>query len=325
MADQHIGYPGSVNAVELADWMPNVAAAQYSVDGPNDAKVVSGSGDRGIIIRAGTVIGDGIMDVFESDTPMNLPAVTTGDRYDMIVLRRTWNATPGASTSVYAVVTGGPNRSLPSRNTNRGVLSDQPIALVKLRAGSTAIQEIIDLRVWAHNGGVYGLDELVKNYLDQPGTHLTVNGTSWVRMISASTSNNAAAWIQTGSLGAINLWGNTGGVLDGGTAPQTGTLFLVQAGTTVNTSDNSGYARVVFPRQFPTGLLTVMGFNGDEHSSGNILYASAGGVPWGAEGSGTRTSWVYSCMAASQGGSGPINRNGGANRIHRINWIAIGW
>jgi hypothetical protein len=323
MADQHIGYPGSVNAAELADWMPNVAAAQYSVDGPNDAKVIVGSGTRAVTVKAGTIIGDGIMDVFESDTTLTLASVASGDRWDMIVLRRTWNATPGASTSVYTVVTGGPNKTLPSRNTNRGVLADQPIALVRVRSGQNTVQEIVDLRVWAHNGGVYGVDELVKNYLDQPGTHLTVNSTSWVRMISPSTTSNSAAWIQTGSIGAINLWGNTTG-LDGGT-PAGGSLFLIQAGTTVNTSDNSGYSRITWPRPFPNGLLTVMAFNGDEHSTGNILYASSGEWPWPTEGFGTRVSWVYSCMAATEGGSGPINRNGGANKLHRINWIAIGW
>ena len=86
MADQHIGYPGSVNAAQLADWMPNVAAAQYSVAGTNDAKAIIGAGTRAVTIKAGTVIGDGILDVFENDTTVNLTSVPSGDRWDMICL-----------------------------------------------------------------------------------------------------------------------------------------------------------------------------------------------------------------------------------------------
>ena len=130
MADQHIGYPGTVNSAQLANWMPNVAAAQYSVEGLTHAQVVTNAiGSRGVTVKAGTVIGDGIMDVFENDTNLNLGSVASGspDRWDMIVLRRTWSATVGASTSIYTVIPGGPNKSLPSRNNNKGVLSDQPI------------------------------------------------------------------------------------------------------------------------------------------------------------------------------------------------------
>ena len=194
MADQHIGFPGTVNSAQLPLWLPNMGA-QYSVEGPNDAKVVIGTGDRGILVKKGTIIGDGITDIFENDTPLTLAAASgTNDRWDMVVLRRTWNATPGASTSVYTVIQGGSTRTLPTRNNNKGVLADQPVALCRVRGGQTAVQEIIDLRAWYSNAGYFALDPLVLNYLSEPGTRVNIAGTTWTLKVNADPVNNTVSW-----------------------------------------------------------------------------------------------------------------------------------
>ena len=166
MADQHIGFPGTVNSAQLSTWVSNVGVGQYHVEGLEDARVVTSTvGDRGITIKPGKVIGDGVMNIFENNTPLNFASVASGspDRWDMVVLRRVWNATPGSSTATYTIVQGGPNRSLPARNNNKGVIADQPIALCRVKAGSTVVQEIVDLRCWAHNAGMVALDKLVMN------------------------------------------------------------------------------------------------------------------------------------------------------------------
>ena len=193
MADQHIGYPGSVGSSALANWLTNMVA-QYSVEGPNDCKVVITAGDRAIQVKAGTIIGDGIMDVFENATPLTLGTISSGDRWDMVVLRRTWSATPGASTSVFTVIPGNANRALPTRTNNKGVVTDQPVALCRVRAGQTAVQEVVDLRVWAHNGGAFAVDELVKDYLTEAGTDIVINTTRWIRGVVASPTNNSLSW-----------------------------------------------------------------------------------------------------------------------------------
>lgn len=193
MADQHIGYPGSVGSTALATWLTN-QLAQYSVEGPNDCKVVTTGGTRGILVGPGTIFGDAIQDVFESATPLTLASVSSGDRWDMVVLRRTWSATPGASTSVFTVIQGSSNKALPTRLNNKGVQADQPIALCRVSAGQSTVQEIVDLRVWAANGGAVAVDPLVKDYLTEPGTTLRIGNTRWIRQITPSPTSNTATW-----------------------------------------------------------------------------------------------------------------------------------
>ena len=82
-------------------------------------------------------------------------------------------------------------------------------------------------------------------------------------------------------------------------------------------------------RGLGVGRLYVAGSKGNDWATGgSMTYASAGGV-WGSEGFGNRVSWVYCGRAqdASDDGLGStiVNRSWPAGRIHRINWIAIGW
>lgn len=338
MADAHVGYPGSVSSAELADWLPNAGAAQFSVDSPNSARVlIGGTGSRAVTVKHGTVIGDGILDIFDDDMNLNFGSVSSGspDRWDMVVLRRTWSATVGASTSIYTIIPGNANRSLPSRNNNKGVLSDQPIALCRIRADNTNVQEVVDLRCWAHNGGVYAVDNLVKSYLDQPGTHLTIGRESWVRTVNNGPSSSDAAWVSASSLDAIRLFGATQKVLMGTPAGDVSVgnnaPFFVQAGTTVQTSDGQGYGRITFPKPFPHGLLTIQAMNGDHWASGAMWFMSAGGAfpannngAFGSAGWGNRSEWVYAVIAQNPDNDN-VDRNSGKNRLHRINWIAIGW
>jgi len=322
MADQHIGYPGTVGASQLANWMPNVAAAQYSVDGPLDCKVTTNTvGDRGVTVAAGTIVGDGILDVFEGGNNLNFGAVASGpDRWDMVVLRRTWSSTPGASTSIFTIIPGGPNRSLPARNNNKGVIADQPVALCRIKAGQSQVQEVVDLRCWAHNGGVYAMDELVMNYLDQPGTHLTVGTNAYVRTVAVSGSTNTATWTRVAGIDSISLFGrssqapnnaNPGDVRD--------SQYLVQAGFVYITSDSNGFCRLTFPKPFPTGLLycSVQGANDDMFNDINCVPA---GASWGSTAL-HRTQVVFRIYGAAQG----VRHRDWPNRRVLYTWMAIGY
>lgn len=315
MADQHIGYPGSVNSAQLATWIPNVGTAQYHVEGLEDGRVITnGVGDRGITVKKGTIIGDGIVDIFENDVNLNLASVASGspDRWDMIVLRRTWNATPGASTSVYTIIQGGPNRTLPARNNSKGVLADQPMALCRVRAGQTTVQEIVDLRCWAHNAGMSALDKLVMSYVDQLGSRIDFQGELWQLMPYQEGTVISSRWEQMSKLDHVQL-GAIGSVLDG-TTP-TDMPFSIQAGSTVTSSDGSGYARLNFG--FPNGLLTVLVFNGDGWAAPDTHYTGAGGGSrWGSQGTGTKATFVYAVW-------GPNGLR--TDFLHRANYIAIGW
>ena len=312
MADQHIGYPGSVNSTQLSYWLPNAGVGQYHVDALEDGRVVTNSvGDRGVYVKPGRIIGDGIMDVFESNTQLNFASVASGpDRWDMVVLRRLWNASPGSSTSTYTIIQGGPNKSLPARNNNKGVLADQPIALCRIKAGNSTVQEIVDLRCWAHNAGMVALDKLVMSYMDQIGTTIDIDGETWAYRVIKNGANLAAEWKMLTKLDHVQLGAITG-TLQG--TPVDDTAFKIQAGSTTQAFDSAGFARLTWPQPFEHGLLTCILTNGDSFAGRGANFKVEGNESfWGQSGIGGKNDVVY----WSEGHPG---------LWHRVNWIAIGW
>jgi hypothetical protein len=318
MAITNIGYDGSVTEAQWAKLIPAAGSSQYGVAGASDWKVTAHpSLMYGINIAVGSGWGHGVYTTSDTTVSLQGTSVTTGTRWDVVVARRNWAGAGGATT--FVIIPGSTTKAIPARNNNPGVLDDQPIALVQFAAGFQAPQAIVDLRVWAGaGGGMYAADLLARTYNTTPGTRMMIGDQDW---ISTLTSAGAQTWSQAGQLQAVQLFGYTVGLFGN---PPAGTQFLIQSGTQVIVADNSGYSRVTWPKPFPNGLLYCAGVNGDEGTAGNMLFASAGSV-FGTEGFGNAVSWVYSVMAASNGGTGPINRNGGAGRQHRINWIAIGW
>lgn len=325
MVDQHYGYPGSVNAEALSLWLPNVSSSQYSVLGEGDGKVtVNPSVDRGVFINSGWFTGDGILDFFEADTPIAFSTVASGSRWDMIVLRRIWNATPGASTSSFVVIPGSANKTLPARNNNKGVMSDQPIALCRVQAGQTTVQEIVDLRVWSHNGGSYANDDLVKNYLSEPGTTITIGPVVWLSKVTSTATDDSLAWEKQSELLRIPLLavgGIPGG--SGNSTPPPGTHFYMQAGSTVLKTDGNGFGKIVWPIPFPNGLINVQLTNGDDFAFNDMGIGVAGGN-WGTS---PQNRWQ---CAFNIWGSQTINgvktrHKSWPNRTIRVNWTAIGW
>lgn len=324
MADQHIGFPGTVNSAQLSLWVPNVGIGQYHVEGLEDGRVVTNAiGDRGVYVKPGKIIGDGIMDIFEANTQLNFASVAAGspDRWDMVVLRRLWNATPGSSTATYTIIQGGPNRALPARNNNKGVLADQPIALCRIKAGSTAVQEIVDLRCWAHNGGMIALDKLVMSYQDQIGTTINIAGETWTYQVNVSNGTYSAAWKMINKLDYVQL-GNIRPGLSSPTIPDD-QPFTIQAGSVVQQADGSGYARITWGAPFPNGLLTCILQNGDSSASSGAMMPIEGNEPfWGPPGIGDKNSVVYTVLTFNSG-TGTYRPT--PWQWHRVNYIAIGW
>lgn len=184
------GYPGSINAAALATWLPAAAAARFSVVGTDDWKVsVQGGLDRGIRINAGTGSGDGIMDITAEYETMALPMVASGSQWFMVVRRRNW-ATP--ATTVPVVIPGTSEKKLPARSNTPGQESDQPLALCRVQAEQTVVQEIIDLRCWAGNGGVIAADVLALEYLARPGADVLIGSSSWRYALGA---NGVWEWV----------------------------------------------------------------------------------------------------------------------------------
>lgn len=336
MAITSIGYDGSVNETQWAKMIPLVGSSNYGVAGPDDFKVTPhATMDRGVNIAVGSAWGYGVYDTSNSTVSLQGATVGSGSRWDLVVARRNWSGTGGVTSVV--IVQGTATRALPARNTTPGTLDDQPLALVQFTAGQSAPTAVVDLRCWSRNGGLVARDDLALTYLKEPGASIMINGTQWNCEMD---QNGNPSW-STFVMGRIPLFGGSAGAIDGaaGSNPQTmingGMQFLIQAGSSVNVSDSSGYSRLTFQKPFPNGLLTVIAMDGDDWAGGGSLtYASAGNVGggggvFGQAGYGSRSEWVYSCRAqpASANGSGSLiySRGGALNKQHRINWIAIGW
>ena len=178
------GYPqAAITADKLPIWQQPLA--RFTVAGAKDWKVSSlASIDRGIRVEAGTGSGDAVTDVtFEYET-LSLPSPPVASAWYLIVRRRNWSGT-GTSTLAYIRATASPSQ-LPTPGTGvldrrdaPGVESDQPLAFVLVTQKDTTVQQVIDLRCWASNGGVEAAHDLALQYLATPGAAVKVGNTVW--------------------------------------------------------------------------------------------------------------------------------------------------
>lgn len=311
MAITSIGYDGSVNEAQWAKLVPLAGSAHYGVAGANDWKVTAHATlDRGISIAAGSGWGHGVLDTSSTTVSLQGATVSSGSRWDLVVARRNWSGTGGATT--FVLIGGSSSKTLPTRNEGPGTLDDQPVALVQFSQGSTAATAIVDLRCWSRNGGMTARDDLALTYLKEAGAQVVVNGKTWICSVA---TNGQPAWTTDHVVGRVPLFG-VGSVLVGGSGSGV-SQFLMQAGTTVGKTDGAGYARLTFPTPFPGGLVTVITTNGDasiDRSRGQSYTFPVAGAPWD---NGRLQDFVYN-MQHTDG------RNA-ANATHRVNWIAIGW
>jgi hypothetical protein len=180
--------------IAWAEAHPPIGASTYGVAGGSDWKVTAVTGaDRTVSIAAGFGWGHGVTDETTANETIQLDTVTSGSRWDLIVVRRDW--TPTAGESVFMKINGGSVKAIPGgRLSGAGAIDDQPLALVQVTAGQTQPTSIVDLRCWARNGGVVAKDDIVKGYLNDLGTELYINGIEW-RYIPGT--NDVPEWVAT--------------------------------------------------------------------------------------------------------------------------------
>jgi hypothetical protein len=329
MAIISVGYDGAVTESQWADMIKKVGSAEYGVVGLNDWRVEPvPSADRTISIATGKGWGHGVFDENTASVTIQLDTVSSGSRWDLIVMKRDWTGVGGSST--FVKVNGTSAMEIPvGRISGPGVIDDQPIALVQVNAGQTAPGTIVDLRVWAGSGGVTMVHDLALTYMASSlGTHILDSGNGMKYQRRVGPDGNPL-WSVSAPDGYAPLHGS-GGTLAGGIPTWLGLAgsgsFLIQAGTQVAVSDDFGNCRLTFPRPFPNGLLTVMAINGDDAAiqSGGLTVAGSGNGVFGSSATGNRIDWVYVLHGYNNGSNdGPLIRK--VRLLHRINWIAIGW
>lgn len=213
MAITSVGYDGTVDEVQWANMVSKIGGHEYGIDKAGDFAVSQVSGTRMISVAAGLAWGRGVMDISDAANVIQLDAVTTGARYDLVAIRRSWGPANGGPSEI-VVIKGTSAKTIPSgRQTNPGVVDDQPLALVRVQAGSASIPEIIDLRVWGRNGGqMYALNDMVRSYLNALGTEINIAGALWQYVPAA---NSTAEWQKFGYRGDTGVVSVTSGFASG--------------------------------------------------------------------------------------------------------------
>lgn len=309
MAITSIGYAGTVNAFEWAKLAPRIGEL-YSVDF-NGFNAVVAAGDRAIRITPGVATGAGICDTSDANVTVTHAAASSGVRYDMIVLRRTW----ASKLTTVAVVQGTGTREVPARTMNPGTVDEQPLFLVRITAGSTVPIIEADLRLFRGAGGLTANDQLALYYVTTVGTRISIGDVDWVLTDQAGVG---PTWRRSANdiLTPVQVLGISTAMVGSKPNPAETRLFL-QGGTDSPTTDPNGWLRITFPKPFPNGLISFVCMNGDG-VVGNIMFEIAGS-PYNAYGPSQRREDVV--MRVWSANQGLAVRN---SRV-RCNWIAIGW
>lgn len=150
------GYDGTLSEVAWATLASNMGNAFRTVRDVNDflVELVAGSTTRAITVRTGTSSAFGVVDVNNSLATLNAAAVSSGTRWDTVVIRRNWSGTGGTTTLV--IVQGTSTKAIAGGlNNNPGVIDDHPLALIRIVSSSGAVQEVQDLRAWPSDGIIF--------------------------------------------------------------------------------------------------------------------------------------------------------------------------
>lgn len=169
-----LGYAGEVNELTGMNYWNRIGASKYGVAGANDLKVSKTTGDRMLLVSSGIAWGHNIEDTLQTSVSVQLNSVSSGSRWDLVVVRR--DVTAGTTIEV---VQGTSSKTLPSLTSTAASHPDQPLALCRVTADSTTVEEIVDLRAWASNGGVEIADRLALDYLGTPGAAVKLGRDTW--------------------------------------------------------------------------------------------------------------------------------------------------
>ncbi len=194
-----VGYAGTVGDVEWAVLAPRAGSNVQGVDDYSSLRVAITSGTRAVSVAAGRAWSSGVLATSSAVETATLDSVPSGIRWDLVVLRYNWST---KVTSV-AVVTGGSSKQLPARTNTPGTVVEQPLALCRVQAGLTAVQEVVDLRCVAGNSGLLAFDDLALSYLDRVGTSVRIRDTEWTRVVNTlgsptwvSSDMTDTGWVQ---------------------------------------------------------------------------------------------------------------------------------
>lgn len=134
------GYDSSVDETAWGA-RAHMLGSDPGVAGQDDFYVFLATLENTVTVRAGSAYGRGVVDVLDTDTDLTVTRPLTGERHDVVVLRRDWTT----NTTSLAVVSGGSARQVPPL-AHTDTLDEQALALVLVPAEGTLVISD-DLRV----------------------------------------------------------------------------------------------------------------------------------------------------------------------------------
>ncbi|QNQ90712.1 hypothetical protein GP475_08735 [Corynebacterium poyangense] len=202
---------GTANTIigpsQYAD-MVQCLTARFKVDSPADFKPEKGSGLR-VSVAQGSGFAAGARVNSTATEQVVISAPSSGSRWDAIVVRVEWQkpeaeiiAIQGNASTIPSVVSSGAGVT---NNINRipGTKYDALLAIVKVTAGRSSIDQIFDMRMWGGDGGPFRVtpDGLANcSHLDcRKGTMITTD-----RNANTKRLDDDGVWRDVGT--ASNPW-----------------------------------------------------------------------------------------------------------------------
>lgn len=284
MAIVSVGYPPTVNTTTFALLLGN-AGTDYYVDGDSWAATPAAGTPFGVKLSAGSGGGYGVRDVSDggvADVVIGTEPAA-GSEWWTIFARRDWQT--GQLKTTFVMLKGTAAQAIAaSRQTNPGVIDDQPLWLVRFTKGSTVPTALVDLRVWRGNGGGFvARDVAVTGYLTEVGTRVLIGAREYVRRWSASLTPE---WVSQevgdrprprtykavrGGSDSWTGWGNLIGVTLPVDAPSG--LYLVQGRALVGFNGSSQNQAWEVTKRFVgvTDAVQLGEWMRDDHSGGVLF------------------------------------------------------
>lgn len=151
MAWTSVGFDGTINEAQWSQ-MAGLLGNDYVAAGNGDCVVTAVGGARSVSVAAGSLYGDGIVSTNSGAETVAMTTPVNGQWY-VIALRRTWATNTAALVAIAGATTStttptAPPTSFPTLNTNKGVLTDQPIAWAWCNSANTNVV-VYDIRLKA--------------------------------------------------------------------------------------------------------------------------------------------------------------------------------
>lgn len=171
MAWTNWGFDGTINEAQWAQ-MAGLLGNDYVAAGNGDCLVTAVPGARSVSVAAGTLYGDGVVSVNSGPETVAMTTPVNGQWY-VIALRRTWATNTAALVAIAGATTStttptAPPTSFPTLNTDKGVLTDQPIAWAWCNSANTTVV-VYDIRLRA----VKSLPPVVANQGERDAKFMT--------------------------------------------------------------------------------------------------------------------------------------------------------